>query len=141
MLETGVWTASNLISFESYGLAPATLVQKGPAFGRERVGYPKQSPKSSNSVPTGGLAIFRIFLIPLSGETKTALLQVNCALGDVPRERSVEGIRITLERANSEYLLETSGRVMFLAERRQLTIPSKLEEQDVKPETSEQTQQ
>jgi hypothetical protein len=30
---------------------------------------------------------------------------------------------------------------MFLAERRQLAIPSKLEEQDVKPETSEQTQQ
>src|SRR3984957_6457567 len=32
VLETGVWTASALISFDSYGTAPAAFMQKGPAF-------------------------------------------------------------------------------------------------------------
>ena len=90
-------------------------------------------------LPTGGLAIFRILLMPLSGTTKTAVLQVNCALGDVPRERSVEGIRVTLERNNSEYSEEASGRVIFLALRPEVsTSPAKMPEQDARPETSEQ---
>jgi hypothetical protein len=42
-------------------------------------------------MPTGGLAVFRIQLLPMSGLSTTAMLQVNCALGDVPRERSVDG--------------------------------------------------
>ncbi len=137
VLETGVWTASDLISFDSYGMAPAALMQKGPAFGRPPIGSSKRSPKSADLLPTGGLAIFRILLMPLSGTTKTALLQVNCALGDVPRERSVEGIRIALERSNSEYSEESSGRVMFLALRPELTVPAKMPAQEAKPEASE----
>jgi hypothetical protein len=47
----------------------------------------------------------------------TAMLQVNCALGDVPRERSVEGIRLTFEKGGNELSEEMSGRVIFLAMR------------------------
>lgn len=137
VLETGVWTASDLISFDSYGLAPATLLQKGPAFGRPNIGSIKRSPMSADLLPAGGLAIFHILLMPLSGTTNTAVLQVNCALGDVPRERSVEGIRITLGRNNSEYSVEAGGRVIFLASRPAVTMPAKPAAQEPKPEASE----
>jgi hypothetical protein len=139
VLETGVWTASALISFDSYGIAPAAFMQKGPAFGRPQIGYKRMAIRSG-PLPTGGLAIFRILLMPVSGATKTAVLQVNCALGDVPRERSVEGIRISLERNNFEYSEEASGRVIFLAPRPEFSTPAKMPEQEARPEASEQPQ-
>ncbi len=139
VLETGVWTASDLISFDSYGIAPSALIQKGPAFGGPQIGY-KRLPMHLGPLPTGGLAIFRILLMPVSGTTKTAVLQVNCALGDVPRERSVEGIRIMLERNKSEYSEEAGGRVIFLASRPEVSTPAKVPEQDARPEASEQPQ-
>ena len=139
VLETGVWTAGDLISFASYGVAPTAFLQKRAAFGSPRLS-PKRLPMRSGPLPTGGLAIFRILLTPLSGTTKTALLQVNCALGDVPRERSVEGIRITLERNNSEYSLEAGGRVMFLGLRPEVTRPTKTPGSEATTEASEQPQ-
>jgi hypothetical protein len=139
VLETGVWTASDLISFDSYGIAPGALIQKGPAFGGPQIGY-KRVPMHLGPLPTGGLAIFRILLMPVSGTTKTAVLQVNCALGDVPRERSVEGIRITLERNKFEYSEEAGGRVLFLASRPEVSTPAKMPEQGARPEASEQPQ-
>jgi hypothetical protein len=123
-LEMGVWIASDLTSFDSYGTAPTALLQKGPVFGPPQIG-PKRSSIFSGSLPTGGLAIFRILLVPLSGTAKTAVLQVNCALGDVPRERSVEGIRITLERGKFEYSEEASGRVVFLSMRPEASSTAK----------------
>jgi hypothetical protein len=137
VLETGVWTASDLISFDSYGMAPAALTQRGPAFGRPQTGN-QRLPMRLGPLPTGGLAIFRILFMPLSGTTKTAVLQVNCALGDVPRERSVEGIRIALERNNFEYSQEASGRVIFLALRPAVSTPARVPEQEARPEASEQ---
>jgi hypothetical protein len=110
VLETGVWTASELVSFASYGIAPGAL-KKG--LGPQHFGS-KRSPIVFGPMPTGGLAIFRILLLPTSGVTKTAVLQVNSALGEIPSERSVEGIRLTLERYNSEYSEESGGRMMFL---------------------------
>ena len=71
-------------------------------------------------MPTGGLGIFRIRLLTLSGAVKTGVLHVNCALGDVPRERSVEGIRLSLEGDRNEFSEEVGGRVMFLSMRRQV---------------------
>ena len=139
VLETGVWTASALISFDSYGIAPAAFMQRGAAFGGPQMGY-KRLPMRSGPLPTGGLAIFRILLMPVSGTTNTAVLQVNCALGDVPRERSVEGIRIRLERNNFEYSEEASGRVIFLALRPEVSTPAKMPEQEARPEPSEQPQ-
>ncbi len=83
VIETGVWTASALISFDSYGIAPAAFMQRGPAFVGPQIGH-KRLPMRSGLLPTGGLAIFRVLLMPVSGPTKTAVLQVNCALGGAP---------------------------------------------------------
>ena len=136
VLETGVWIASDLVSFDSYGVAPGALRQRGVAIGPQPFG-PKGLPISSGPMPTGGLAVFHIRLLPMSGASKTAVLQANCALGDVPRERSVEGIRLTLERSNSEYSEEINGRVMFLAMTRGMSTPVKARQEEKAPETSE----
>ena len=122
LLETGVWIASALISFESYGIAPAAFMQKGPAFGGPQIGN-KHLPMYRSPLPTGGLAKFRILLIPVSGTTRAAALQVNCALGAVPRERSVEGIRLTIETSGTEFSEEVGGRVMFLSIRPEVSAP------------------
>jgi hypothetical protein len=129
VLETGVWTASQPVSFDSYGTAPSALRQRGIATGPQPIG-PKGMPISSGPMPTGGLAVFRIHLLPMSGPSRTAVLQVNCALGEVPRERSVEGIRLTLEKNGSEFSEEAGGRVMFLSVRPEVNVPAKTPRQD-----------
>jgi len=115
-LETGVWIASELVSFDSYGLAPGALIEQGLAPGPQRFG-PKRLPMLPGAVPAGGRAVFRIRLLPLSGASKTALLQVNCALANVPSEHRVEGIRLTLEGGGPEFDEELSGRTLFLLTR------------------------
>jgi len=137
VLETGVWLANELVSFDSYGAAPGALKHQGLAFGPAPFG-PRRLPMMAGPMPTGGLAVFRIRLLPMSGPSKTAVLQVNCALGDVPRERSVEGIRLTLERSDSEYSEEINGRVMFLAMTPGMSTPVKAPQEEKAPETSEQ---
>jgi hypothetical protein len=136
VLETGVWTASALISFDSYGVAPAALMRRGPAFGGPQIGH-KRLPLRSGPLPTGGLGIFRILLMPMSGATKTAVLQVNCALGNVPRERSVEGIRLISERNGTEFSEEVSGRVMFLRMRPEVSAPVEMPTQEPEPNSAE----
>ncbi len=115
-LETGVWIASELVSFDSYGVAPGALIEQGLALGPLRFG-PKRLPMLPGAVPAGGRAVFRIRLLPLSGASKTALLQVNCALGKVPDEHPTEGIRLVLEGGGVEFNEEISGRVLFLLTR------------------------
>jgi hypothetical protein len=135
VLETGVWIATQLISFDSYGIAPGALRQQGVALGPQPFG-PKRLPMSLGSMPTGGLAVFRIRLLPMSGASMTAVLQANCALGNVPRERAVEGIRLTLERNGSEFSEEAGGRVMFLSVRPEVNAPAKTPRQEpASPET------
>ncbi len=129
VLETGVWLAGELLSFDSYGAAPGALPRQGLAFGSARFG-PKRLPIPSGPMPTGGLAVFRIRLLPMSGPSETAVLQVNCALGEVPRERSVEGIRLTLEKNGSEFSEEAGGRVMFLSVRHEVNAPTKTPRQE-----------
>jgi hypothetical protein len=124
VLETGVWIASELVSFDSYGVAPGALSKLRLALAPKAFG-PQRSPIPSGPMPTGGLAVFRIHLLPVLGTAKTAVLQVNCALGDVPRERSVEGIRLTLEKNGGEFSDEMGGRVMFLAMRPDVSAPAK----------------
>jgi hypothetical protein len=129
-LETGVWIATELVSFDSYGAAPNAIpsLPKG-GLGPGALG-PKRMPMMMNrgGMPTGGLAVLRVVLIPIAGVSTTAVLQVNCALGDVPHERSVEGIRVTVERNHMEYSEELSGRVMFLAMPPEPSMPMKEEE-------------
>lgn len=136
VLETGVWIASELVSFDSYGVEPGALLRQGRALGRPPLG-PIPLPMSSGLVPTGGLAAFRIRLLPVWGPSRTAVLQVNCALGDVPRERSTEGIRLTLEGSGTEFSVEAGGRVMFLALRPEAGAPAKAPRQESTPGAGE----
>lgn len=135
-LDRGVWIASELVSFDSYGIAPGALMSDGRAFGPPKFG-PKRLPIFSGSMPTGGLAVFRIRLLPMSGASKTAVLQANCALGNVPRERAAEGIRVTLESNGTEFSLEVSGRVMFLSMRPEIIAPIKTSQQEATPHSAE----
>jgi hypothetical protein len=138
VLEMGVWTASELVSFDSYGIAPGALRQKGLPLGPQP--FFRRSPMSTGSMPTGGLGVFRIRLLPMSGATRTAVLQVNCALGEVPGERSVEGIRLTLEGNANEFSEEVSGRVMFLSMRPEVSSPVKMPQQEPQSDSAEPPQ-
>jgi hypothetical protein len=116
VLETGVWVASELVSFDSYGIAPGALMRGGRAFGPPQFG-PMRLRMSSGSMPAGGLAVFRIRLLPVWGLSKNAMLQVNCALGKVPDESPTEGIKLALEGGGAKFDEQASGRTMFLLTR------------------------
>jgi hypothetical protein len=116
VLEAGVWLANELVSFESYGAAPNAVPRSASGFGRGP-GAQRRLPMGAGSVPTGGLAVLRIRLVPVSGIETSAVLQVNCALGDAPADRSIDGIRLSLGRNGPEFSEEGSGRVMFLSVR------------------------
>jgi hypothetical protein len=113
VLETCVWVASELVSFDSYGIAPGALMREGRALRPPPFG-PKRLPMFSGSMAAGGLAVLRIRLMPVSGLSKNATLQVNCALGKVPPEHQVEGIRLAFEGGGVEFDEEVSGRTLFL---------------------------
>jgi len=116
VLETGVWVASELVSFDSYGLAPGALMREGRALGPPQFG-PRRMGMFAGSMPAGGLAVLHIRLLPVSGFARNATLQVNCALGKVPAEHQTEGIRLAFERGGAEYDEEISGRALFLLTR------------------------
>jgi len=129
VVETGVWTSNQLISFEAYGAAPNALRQRGIVAGVP--GFrPNLSPMSFNPVPIGGLAVFRIRLLPASGMPMSGVLQVNCALADTPRDRSADGIRLKLEKSPTEFSEELGGSVMFLAMPPQPNTPGKSKQQE-----------
>ena len=115
-LETGVWIASELVSFDSYGIAPSALMRAGRAFGPPPFG-PMRSRMFPGPMPAGGRAVLRIRLLPVLGLAKSATLQVNCALGKVPPEHQVEGIRLAFEGGGSEFDQELGGRTLFLLTR------------------------
>jgi hypothetical protein len=116
VLEAGVWNASELVSFDSYGIAPDALTREGRAIGLAQIGR-RRIGLFSGPMPAGGLAVLRIRLLPMSGFARNATLQVNCALGKVPTERSMEGIRLTYEKGGPEFDEEIGGRAMFLLTR------------------------
>ncbi len=115
VLETGVWIASELVSFDSYGIAPGALMRGGRTPGPVPFG-PMRSRMLSGAMPAGGLAVFRIRLLPMSGVSRTATLQVNCALGKVPNEHPTEGIRLAFEGGGAQFD-EVGGRTLFLLTR------------------------
>ncbi len=116
VLETGVWVASELVSFDFYGVAPGALMREGRAFGPPQFG-PKRMPMFFGPMAAGGLAVLRNRLLPISGFPRNATLQVNCALGKVPDEHQVEGIRLAFEGGGIEFDEEVSGRALFLLTR------------------------
>jgi hypothetical protein len=125
-----------LLSFDSYGIAPGALRQKGAALGPQTFGA-KRLPMSSGPLPTGGLAVFRISLVSVSGASKTAVLQINCALGNAPRDRSVEGIRLAFEKNPPEFSEEAGGRVMFLSTHARANMADKLGENSKLPDSAD----
>jgi hypothetical protein len=139
--ETGVWTAEELVSFLSYGTAPG-------AFLRERHASEKMPPDPrqakvrmlSEPMPTGGLAVFRIQLLSISGAARNAVLQVNCALPDVPHERSVEAIQLAFERNGENFSEPAGGRVIFLSLRPEVNVPARAPQQKEASGTSEPPQ-
>jgi hypothetical protein len=116
--ETGIWIASELVSFDPYGVAPGELVREGRALGPTPFGVMRM-PMFSGSMPAGGLAVLRIRLLPALGIARSATLQVNCTLGKVPDQHPTEGIRLSFERSGTEFDEEISGRALFL-----LTFPA-----------------
>ena len=134
-LETGVWLASELVSFNSYGAAPTALQRQNLAFGPQLPGL-KRLPMLASPMPTGGLAVLHIRLFPLRGPSRTAVLQVNCALGDVPRERSLEGIRLSFEGNAIDFSEETGGHVLFLSMPSETGAHTKALQLETAPETS-----
>jgi hypothetical protein len=135
-LLTGVWIASELMRFDSHGIAPGALLNGRRTFGSSQLG-PKGLPMSSGPMPTGGLAVFRIRLLPMSGTSKTAVLQANCALGKVPAEREIEGIRLSFERNGTAFAQEAGGRVMFLMMRPEVSALVKTPQQEAAPDSAE----
>src|SRR5208337_1923983 len=124
VLDTGIWLASAFVSFNSYGLAPGALQSANRALKSMQTHPMMRMRTLIGPTAAGGLAVFRIRLLPLTGAPQNALLQLNCALGNVPPERSVEGIRLTLERNGTEFSEEVSGRVMFLFMRPEVSAPA-----------------
>ena len=137
VLDTGVWLASALVSFDSYGLAPRALMASNRAWRAMQAGPRMRTRMLLGPTAAGGLAVARIRLFPLTGPPQNALLQLNCALGNVPPERQVEGIRLTLERNGTEFSEEVSGRVMFLAMRPEVNAPVKTPQQEPVPDAAE----
>jgi len=135
VVEAGVWTSNQLISFNTYGAAPNAFRQRGIAAGVP--GFrPNPSPMSLNPVPVGGLAVFRIRMLPASGVPMSAVLQVNCALADAPRDRSADGIRLKLEKSPTEFSEELGGSVMFLVTPPQHSAPDKSERQEPRSDST-----
>jgi len=128
VLESGVWLVSDLVGFDSYGAEPGALPQDMIAF-RSTLFGAKRFPIQLAAVPTGGLAVFRIRLLSISGVSKTAVLEVNCALGNVPNERSVEGIRLIFDRNGGAFFEAAGGRVMILSVRPGPGVPNKAPQQ------------
>ena len=137
VLDTGVWLAISLVSFDSYGLAPGAIKAGNPAGRAMPAGPMMRTRMLLGPTAAGGLAIFRVRLIPLTGAPQNGLLQLNCALGNVPPERQVEGIRITLEKNGTDFSEEVSGRVMFLQMRSEISAPAKAPQQEAAPESTE----
>jgi hypothetical protein len=116
VLETGVWIASELVSFDSYGIAPDTLMHGGRASRLPPLG-PMRMRMFSGSVAAGGRAVFRIRLLPMQGSAKNATLEVNGVLGKVPPAHPTEGIRLAFDGGAVEFDEEVSGRTLFLLTR------------------------
>ena len=123
IMATGVWMATGLMSFQSYGLAPGALQLDYPklkAYGPSLVGFGKTAgplgAMMAGPIAAGGLAIIRIRLLPDTGSPRDAVLQINCAKGKVPEEEQTDGVRLTITGGRS-FDEEVSGRTVFLLQR------------------------
>ena len=117
-LETGIWVADELVSFDPYGASPSALMRGDGALGPASFGSAR-SRMFATSMPAGGLAVLHIHLLPMRGAAKTATLQVNCALGRVPADQTTDGIRLGVDGGSEEFNAAISGRTLFVLTREQ----------------------
>jgi hypothetical protein len=127
IVTTGVWTATGLVSFESYGIAPGALLRDYPQFRTLGVlskgdfiepGLMMAGPMGLMAGPlaAGGLAVIRIRLLPDAGSPTDAVLHVNCAKGKVPEGRPGDGVRLAIT-GGPEFEEQLGGRTVFLLRR------------------------
>jgi hypothetical protein len=113
IVETGIWRATELLNFNSYGIAPGALLrgnQKFKSFGL----FPMGLNILAGPMPAGGLALLGIQLLPDVGKPKDAILQVNCALGNVPANQKQDGVRLAINGGRLKFDQKVSGRTMFM---------------------------
>jgi len=123
IVTTGVWTATGLVSFESYGIAPGALLREYPQFrrlgpflmGRGMMPGPMAG-LMTGPVAAGGVALIRIRLLPDAGTPTDAILRVNCAKGKVPEDTQTDGVRLNIT-SGPAFDEQVSGRTVFLLQR------------------------
>jgi hypothetical protein len=113
VVASGVWEVTELLSFQSYGLAPGALMLKAQKLKASRF-FPLGLGMLAGPMPAGGLALMRIRLLPDSGRPNDAILQVNCALGKVPTNQQGDGIRLAMQGGALGFDGKVSGRTVFM---------------------------
>ena len=124
ILETGIWKATELVKFNSYGIAPGALLRgnrKFKSFGL----FPMGLDILAGPMPAGGLALLRIQLVPDAGKPKEAFLQVNCAIGKVPENQQGDGIRLAAQEEDLKFDQKVSGRTLFMLRKPQVNVTPK----------------
>jgi hypothetical protein len=122
VVETGIWRATALLNFNSYGIAPGALLldkQRFRLFGPFPIGF------HAGPMPAGGLALLGIQLLPDAGKPKEAILQVNCALGKVPANQQQDGVRLAIVGGGIKFDQRVSGRTMFMLRKPEQGLSSK----------------
>ncbi|PYV39360.1 MAG: hypothetical protein DMG06_23315 [Acidobacteria bacterium] len=124
IVETGVWTATELLSFKSYGIAPGALLRGNQKFRTSGI-LPIGRGLLAGPMPTGGLALLRVRLWPDSGKPKEAFLQVNCAKGKVPENQQGDGVRLAIQEGGPKFDQKVSGRTVFMLRKPGLNLSPK----------------
>jgi hypothetical protein len=68
--------STELVAFDSYGAAQRVVLSRGLALAPASFGS-KRFSMLSGTMPTGGLAVLRIKLLPMQGSPRSAVLQAN----------------------------------------------------------------
>ena len=79
-----MWIASELVSFDSYGIAPGALLLERTRL-RPSTIWPQAFADGSGPMPTGGLAVFRILLYADVGSIKDRNAASELRPGESPR--------------------------------------------------------
>jgi len=127
IVATGVWTATELASFESYGIDPGALLRDYPQFRRLglfvmaglKMPGPMAGPMAglaAGPIAAGGVAVIRIRLLADAGSSGEAILRVTCAKGKVPEDEQSDGVRLDIT-GGPAFEEQVSGRTVFLLQR------------------------
>jgi hypothetical protein len=119
IMVTGVWTATGVVSFQPYGIAPFELQRDYPRLrtagmlGMRGPAMPRMAGPLRGPLAAGGLAVIRIRLLPDAGAPQDAVLRINCAKGKVPPEEPSDGFKLAITGGPS-FDVPVRGRTVFL---------------------------